>query len=119
MEIFGILGALPAFIYVAAWTVAVVFAVKMTRHNGGRAERFLLIGTSLMLANSIVGCAWAVLYPWLIPNLIEAGTDHQTIVLMSSVIRFVGAFISLGGIICLIYAFWRKFRSSKKPLMSD
>jgi protein-S-isoprenylcysteine O-methyltransferase Ste14 len=112
MESSIILGALPAFIYVAAWTVAVVFAVKMSRHSGGRAERFLLIGTSLMLANSIVGCAWTVLYPWLIPNL-------MTISLMSSVIRFVGALISLGGIICLIYAFWHKFRSKQKPLMPD
>ena len=49
MEVSGILGVVPTFIYVAAWTVAVVFAVKMVRNSGGRAERFLLIGASLML----------------------------------------------------------------------
>ena len=114
MEISIILGTLPAFIYVAAWTVAIVFAVKMSRHNGGRAERFLLIGTSLMLVSSIVGCAWAVLYPWLILKLAEAGVGHATISLMSGAIRFVSALISLGGIICLIYAFWRKFRSRQE-----
>ena len=119
MEISTILGALPAFVYVAAWTVAVVFAAKMSSHNGGRAEQFLLIGTSLMLAGSIVGCAWAVLYPWLIPKLVEAGAGYTTIFLVSGAFRFVDASISLGGIICLIYAFWHKFRSKQEPIMPD
>jgi cytochrome bd-type quinol oxidase subunit 2 len=110
MEVSRILGALPTFVYLAVWSVAVVLAVKMVRRNGGRAERFLLVGVSLMLASSIVGSAWAILYPSLMPKLVETGTDHKIISLIFSAINFVRAFISLGGIICLIYAFWQKFR---------
>jgi len=113
------LGAVHYYIYVAAWTVAVVFAVKISRHSSGRAERFLLIGTSMMLASSIVRCVWVVLYPWLMPKLVETRGDYTTFSLVSSAFDFGGAFIALGGIICLIYAFWHNFRNKQKPLMSD
>ena len=119
MEISGILGALPTFIYVAAWTVAVVFAMRMVRSNGGRPERFLVIGASLMLASSVVKCAWAVSVPWLMPRLIEAGTDHKTISLMFSAVSFVCACISLAGIVFLVYAFWQKFKKRPTSVVSD
>lgn len=97
-----IVSVLPSLIYVAAWIVAIVFVVRMVRNGGGKPERFLLIGASLMLASSVVGSAWAVLHPWLMPKLAEAGTDYKTIGLTLSAVNFVRAFISLGGIICLI-----------------
>lgn len=55
---------LPSTIHVVAWIVALVFAVRMIRNDGGRPERFLLIGVSLMLVSSVVGSAWAGLSPF-------------------------------------------------------
>lgn len=74
MEI--LLNLLPSTIYVVAWIVAVVFAVRMIRNDGGRPERFLLIGVSLIFSSSVVGSAWAGLSPLLGLRLTEAGNDY-------------------------------------------
>lgn len=110
MLIVGILSALPHLIRVAAWTVAVIFAAIMVRDGGGRPERCFLIGTSLMLASSVVASTAAGLMPWLISRLGEAAHDYAGIGSVLSAIHLVNSFIALGGIIVLVYAFWRKFR---------
>ena len=114
----GIVGALPTFIYVAAWIVAVVFAVRMVRNGGGRPERLLLIGVSLMLANSVIASIWAALVPWLVIELTEAGTDRVAIAFISSIVNITRGCISLAGIIFLVYAFWRKFKSRQTQTIS-
>jgi hypothetical protein len=110
-----VFSVLPSFIYVAAWVVAIVFAVRMVKHGGSKPERFFLIGAFLMLASSVVQSITAGLSPWLPPKLIEAGTNYTTIGMIFSAIHFVRAFISLAGIIFLIYAFWRKFKTESAP----
>ena len=76
-----IFGFLPNILYPVAWIVAVIFAVRMMRYRGGRAERFLLVGASLMLLNSMVTFAAAALRPWLIVWLaqIENNPDPASI----------------------------------------
>ena len=93
------------------WLVALIFAVKMVKMGGGKPERFLLIGASLMLASSVVDSAWAGLTPWLVPRLAHTGTDLSSIALIFSVVNFVRSLISVAGVICLICAFWQKFRA--------
>ena len=107
-----VLSVLPTFIYVAAWIVAVVFAVIMVRDGGGKPERLLLIGVSLMLASSVIASIWVALMPWLVLKLTEAGSDRITIAIISSIVNITRGFISLAGIIFLIYAFWRKFKTA-------
>ncbi len=104
---------LPTLIPVAAWIVAIVFAIRMVRNNGGRPERFLLIGVSLMLASSLISSAIAGLNTWLVFKLAESGTDRVTIAGTFGIIRFFVSFISLAGIVLLIHAFWQKFRSKQ------
>ena len=113
-----VLSVLPTFIYVAAWIVAVVFAVIMVRDGGGKPERLLLIGVSLMLASSVIASIWAALMPWLVIELTEAGTDRVTIAFISSIVNITRGCISLAGIIFLVYAVWRKFKSRQTQTMS-
>ena len=102
---------LPTLVPVIAWIVALVFAVRMTRNNGGRPERLLLIGVSLMLVSSVVGSVWDGLYFSLRSWIAEAGVDYMTVGWTFSVIGIVRGLISLAGIILLVYAFWKKFKS--------
>lgn len=103
---------LPTTIYVIAWVVAIVFAVRMVKHGDGRPERFLLIGLSLMLASSVINSTWAGLNPWILPKLREVGVDLVSIAQVFSAVSIVCGCISLAGIILLVYAFWQKFKAS-------
>ena len=108
----GIVGALPTLLNVAAWIVAITFAVRMVRGGGDRAERFLLIGVSLMLVSSVIASIWAALMPGLVIELTEAGTNRVTIAIISSIVNLIRGLITLAGIVFLIYAFWRKFKTA-------
>jgi len=110
-----VFGTLPSIIFVIAWIVAVIFAVKMIRNGGGRPERLLLIGICLMLTGSVIGAAWAGLNPLLVRRLIAAGTENISIAMISSVIGLMRGSISLAGIILLVYAFWQRFNTRPSP----
>ena len=103
---------IPTLIYVAAWVIAIVSAIIMVRYGGGKPERLLLIGVSLMLASSVVVSIWAALMPWLVLKITEAGSDRITIAIISSIVNITRGLISFTGIIFLIYAFWRKFKTA-------
>ena len=92
--------------YLVAWIVAIVFSVIMLRRGGGRAERFLLTGSCLMLASKL----FSVPIVLIVPLLVDSGwsTDRAVPVLSG-----IALFVSLGGlagIMCLVYAFWIKFK---------
>ena len=108
-----IFGFLPNILYLVAWIIAVFFAVRMLRYQGGRAERFLLVGASLMLINSMVTFAAAVLRPWLIVWLaqIENTPGPASIPPLFLAIDSLRGCIFLAGIVCLVYAFWIKFKA--------
>lgn len=48
----GLIGIAP---FLAAWIVVIVLASLMLRRGGGKAERFLVAGASLMLAKTLFG----------------------------------------------------------------
>jgi len=99
----GLINAAPALV---GWTVAIVVAILMLRRGGGKAERFLLSGSCLMLMSSLLSVPIAAIVPW----LVEGGA---TVVEAASVVSGFNIFrglIALAGIICLIYAFWIKFK---------
>ena len=52
--------------YLAAWTVAVTLAVIMVRRGGGKAEKLLLAGSSLMLVYSLATPLLRGLWAWLV-----------------------------------------------------
>ena len=108
-----IFGFLPNILYLVAWIIAVFFAVKMVRHKEGRAERFLLVGASLMLVNSMVTSTAAALRPWLVVWLaqIENTPGPASIPPLFLAIEALRGCIFLAGIVCLVYAFWIKFKA--------
>lgn len=98
---------IPAAPYLAAWIAAIVLSVIMLRRGGGRAERFLLAGSCMMLAGtlfrSIASAVIQVLF-------IQKGWDALRV---ATVLSYNGLFfglVSMAGIICLVYAFWIKFK---------
>ncbi len=97
--------------YLAAWIVAIILSVIMLRRGGGRAERFLLAGSCLMFAQKLfVVPVSTVTQLLVIPSLLERGWIVQR---ASMVLSYIGLFFglfSLAGIVCLVYAFWIKFK---------
>jgi len=92
--------------YLAAWIVAIVFSVIMLRRGGGRAERFLLTGSCLMLASKLFSVPTVLI----VPLLIDSGWSTDRALPVLSGIGFFLSLVSLAGIVCLVYAFWIKFK---------
>ena len=99
----GLIMAAP---YLVAWIVAIIVAVIMLRRGGHRAERFLLAGSCLMLTTSLLSVPIYAIVPW----LVEGGASRvEAVSVISGVHLFLGL-VSLVGIVCLVYAFWIKFK---------
>ena len=111
------IGLLPSLIITAAWITAVVFTIRMVR-NGGRPEKLLLIGVCLMLAVSVISAAAPLLMPWIITNFAASGADQLSIVRIIGAAGIINALISLAGIILMVLAFWKKFKSSRPATAS-
>ena len=98
---------IPAAPYLAAWIVAIILSVIMLRRGGGRAERFLLIGSCLMLVSKLFSVPTGLIVPLLVGS---GWSTDRTLPLLSGFSLFLGL-IGLAGIICLVYAFWAKFNA--------
>jgi hypothetical protein len=94
-----------------AWIVAVILSVRMLSRGGGRAERLLLIGSGLMLANNLISPFTAVLMQWFI---VEHRGDFQSIGLISGLVNMPLGIISLAGIVCLVFAFWARWKTHRQ-----
>ena len=112
MDYLGVLG--PAFLVrspmLVAWIVGIVLAARMRKRGGGKAERLLLIGCCLMLAQQLASPCPQVLILWLIAERI--GTTAASIGWATTMVAIPLGIIGLAGIICLVCAFWIKFRTS-------
>ncbi len=103
----GLLSSAPSLV---GWIVVVVLATIMLRRGGGRAERFLLAGASLMLVQSLIAIPTTALITWLI---VDRGMVNDEAASVFSIFGLVRGCIGLAGIICLVYAFWMKFNQAK------
>ena len=101
----GLISSAPSLV---GWIVAVVLAMIMLRRGGGRAERFLLVGASLMLLASILAIPTSALGIWLHTG--RKMTNVQAAFWLS-IFGLVRGCIGLAGIICLVYAFWIRFKA--------
>jgi len=97
---------------IVAWIVGIVLAARMLKKGGGKAERLLLIGCCLMLAETLISPFTQVLILWLIA---ERTITAQGFGFIMSIARIPLGIISLAGIVCLVYAFWIKFKAGLKP----
>jgi hypothetical protein len=100
----GLAGIGPALLL---WIAVIVLAAIMLGRGGGRAERFLIAGASLKIIGNLLGLPGFFLTPWLIGR-------GYSIDYTNSVISSYGIFcnvVGMAGIICLVYAFWIKFKT--------
>ena len=112
MDYFASVG--PALLFkspiLVAWIVGIVLAARMLKKGGGKAERLLLIGCCLLLAESLISPFSTVLMLWLMNH--QTMPAARTVGFFSLIFRIPLGILSLAGIVCLVYAFWMKFRSS-------
>jgi len=97
--------------FLAAWIAATTIAAIMLRHGGGRAERFLLAGSCVMFAKQLFYIpVSAVIELLIVPSMIERGVSRPIAVQVFSYNSIFFGLVGLAGIICLVYAFWTKFK---------
>jgi hypothetical protein len=81
----------------------------MLRRGGGRAERFFIAGAGIKIIGNLLSIPWAIVILW------HLRRDHD-IAYINTFSTYVGIFfaiVNIVGILCLIYAFWLKFKPEK------
>ena len=89
-----------------AWSIGIVLAVIMVRRGGGKAEKLLLAGCSLMLLSVVVRPFLTALMLWLVAEqgMTRAGAVGLAFSLPVSI-------TGMAGIVCLILAFWARWKT--------
>ncbi len=100
----GLIGVAPALVL---WIAVIVFAAIMLRRGGGRAERFLVAGAGLKIISNLLGIPTGFIPIW----LIDRGYSMDSAVSIASNCGIFLNAIGMAGIICLVYAFWVKFKA--------
>lgn len=110
LEIVGscLLGHIPGLL---AWLVGIVFGVRMIRWGGGKAEKLFLTGCSLIFVAQLVSPFLSGLVWWLIH---EQGMSRA--LASGLALSLPMGVLGIAGIICLVYAFWLRFRVRKQEL---
>ena len=99
----GLLANTPMLV---AWLVGIVLAVYMLRRDGGKAEKLLLAGCSLMFVSRIASPFLNALTVWLVA---EHGMHRVST--LGLVVSLPTAILSMAGIVCLILAFWTRWKT--------
>ena len=94
----GLVGVAPN---LAVWIVVFILAAIMLRHGGGRAERFIIAGASLKLFSNLLN----------IPEVIYTSSAV-------SVYGIVRGVVGMAGTICLVYAFWIRFKARSTAVLT-
>ena len=92
---------------IAAWGTGLVLSVMMVRRGGSKAEKLLLTGCCLMLIMELVR-------PFLIEIVRQLAEDHFSAATFGAIIGIPLSILSLAGFVCLIIAFWLRFRRKKQ-----
>ena len=93
----------PALVF---WIAVIIFAVIRLRRGGGRAERFLMAGAGIKITGNLLRIPTAFMPLWFVDR-------DYSLTYASSVSNYCSIFlniIGMAGIICLLYAFWIKFK---------
>jgi len=93
--------------FLALWIAAIVFAAVMLGRGGGRAERFLIAGASLKLIGNLI----SIPANFFIVGLLDRGYNIAEMSSIYSSVSLLINIVHMAGIICLIYAFWIRFKS--------
>ena len=95
-----------------AWGIGIFLAVIMVRRGGGKAEKLFLAGCSLMFAVKLAMPLLSELVHWLMAAQDMSNRDiAQT---MGLAINLPFSILAIAGMVCLVYAFWVRFRSGRQ-----
>ena len=83
-----------------AWGIGIALAVLMVRRGGGKAEKMLLTGCSLMFVASLVGPFMSYL------NIAQPRWWVKWVTLPMII-------LGLAGFVCLVWAFWARVWKKK------
>jgi hypothetical protein len=92
------------------WVIGLVLSIKILRRGGSKPEKLLVAGCSLILLKTILNP-----FPRIVAE-VWANTEGMGAVGFARIISILsipGAIISLAGFICLVMAFWIKFKVEK------
>jgi hypothetical protein len=99
----GLLVTAPSFL---VWVAALVFSIIVFRRYRGKAERFLIVGSILIMLSSLV----------LIPSnlilsiaLARHSQEIEAMKTLSNLFIWLRKTLTMAGMICFIWAFWVKF----------
>ena len=92
---------------IAAWGTGIVLAVMMVRRGGGKAEKLLLAGCCLMFIIELG-------HPFLIELARRLSEDRFGAVTYGAIISIPSTILGLAGFVCLIIAFWIRFRRKRQ-----
>ncbi len=97
-----------------AWLIGVTLAIKMLRREGSKAERLLLIGCSLMLAEKFINPLLSGVVQSVMLEMIEQNTSRVVTAQTMGLIRLPLVVLTIVGLVCLLWAFWLKFWVKKR-----
>ncbi len=89
-----------------AWLVGIVLAIKMVRRGGGKAEKLLLVGCSLIFASKLAFPLLVGLVRWLMS---ERGMSNIATAQTMRLASLPAAILSIAALVCLVWAFWLRF----------
>ena len=96
---------IPYMLQLIVWLVALIVALRIIKKEPGRAEQFFLIGVSLNIVGILLIVAWVIIFVMngnSLPGIIISNLPWISVVHECAI---------LAGIICLVYAFWIKFKA--------
>ena len=96
---------------ILAWLFGIVLAVLMVRQGGGKTEKLLLAGCSLMFLARLA----SPLLNEFVQSLPRNGMSYTEVAWrMSLIIGIPTSILMLAGLVCLIWAFWVRFRIKRQ-----
>jgi len=92
------------------WLAGIVLSVLMLRRGGAKAEMLLLAGCAIKFVEQIYGSFYRGVIAYLMSEQLReglrlGGSEWR-------IFAWSGLALGLAGFVCLVIAFWMKFRSS-------
>ena len=96
------------------WIIGLVLSIKMLRRGGTKSEKLLIAGCSLILIKTILSPLPRIIVEvWMNREGMRAVPVGQ----MMAIFSIPGTIISMAGFICLVMAFWIKFKVRKPEIV--
>jgi len=95
-----------------AWGIGIILGVIMVRRGGARAEKLFLAGCSLMFTHRPASPLIVGVVQWLAS---EQGMSNIYTAQSMGIARLIpGLLFGLTGFVCLVSAFWIRFRKGRR-----